>query len=186
MKKILLTAAAIAAMSLTSCEDMLAPESDMVMYEEDNKSLFMAGNAEYEKNEFHWEQHWGNIKEYYDEYDHPIWKNMPEGGIPGGHDGIDYFEFCAVARAIKENRMGPVDIYDAVTWMAVSALSEESIKKGGAPVEFPDFTIEELGQIFRQQAKKAKCPLKFAKAYPEASWTVVSRENYVGFINGEL
>ena len=37
-----------------------------------------------------------------------------------------------------------------------------------------------------QQAKKAKCPSKFAKAYPEASWTVVSRENYVGFINGEL
>lgn len=36
MKKIFI-AAAIAAMSLTSCEDMLAPESDMVMYEEDNK-----------------------------------------------------------------------------------------------------------------------------------------------------
>ena len=37
-----------------------------------------------------------------------------------------------------------------------------------------------------QQAKKAKCPSKFAKAYPEASWAVVSRENYVGFINGEF
>ena len=37
-----------------------------------------------------------------------------------------------------------------------------------------------------QQAKKAKCPSKFAKAYPEASWAVISRENYVDFINGEL
>ena len=37
-----------------------------------------------------------------------------------------------------------------------------------------------------QQAKKAKCPSEFAKAYPEASWAVVSRENYVGFINGEF
>lgn len=36
MKKILLTAAAIAAMSLASCDDMLSPESDMVMYQEDN------------------------------------------------------------------------------------------------------------------------------------------------------
>lgn len=110
------------------------------MYEEDNKSLFMAGANDSEEDEFHWDKNWGNIKEYYEKYDHPIWKNMPEGGIPGGHDGIDYFEFCAVARAIRENRMGPVDIYDAVTWMSVSALSEESIKKGGAPVEFPDFT----------------------------------------------
>ena len=37
-----------------------------------------------------------------------------------------------------------------------------------------------------RQAKKAKCPSKFAKAYPEASWMVVSQENYVGFINGEI
>ena len=37
-----------------------------------------------------------------------------------------------------------------------------------------------------QQAKKAKCPAKFAKAYPDATWSVVSRENYVGFVNGEI
>lgn len=37
-----------------------------------------------------------------------------------------------------------------------------------------------------QQVKKAKCPDRFAKAYPEASWTVISRDNYVGFVNGEL
>lgn len=37
-----------------------------------------------------------------------------------------------------------------------------------------------------QQAKKAKCPAKFAKAYPEATWIVVSRDNYVGFVNGEF
>lgn len=37
MKKILFAAASLAAMTLASCADMLAPESDMVMYEEDNK-----------------------------------------------------------------------------------------------------------------------------------------------------
>lgn len=36
------------------------------------------------------------------------------------------------------------------------------------------------------QAKKAKCPAKFAKAYPDAKWSVVSRDNYVGFISGEM
>lgn len=34
----------------------------------------------------------------------------------------------------------PIDVYDTATWMAISVLSEESIQKGGAPVEFPDFT----------------------------------------------
>ncbi len=37
-----------------------------------------------------------------------------------------------------------------------------------------------------RQAKKAQCPSKFAKAYPDAAWTVISRDNYVGFVNGEL
>ena len=30
--------------------------------------------------------------------------------------------------------------YDGAAWMAVTALSEESIAKGGVPVAFPDFT----------------------------------------------
>ena len=34
----------------------------------------------------------------------------------------------------------PIDVYDAAAWMAVSALSEQSIALGGAPVAFPDFT----------------------------------------------
>lgn len=34
------------------------------------------------------------------------------------------------------------------------------------------------------KAQKAKCPPKFASAYPEAVWNVVSRENYADFVNG--
>ena len=34
----------------------------------------------------------------------------------------------------------PIDVYDAVTWMCITALSEESIAKGSMPVECPDFT----------------------------------------------
>lgn len=34
----------------------------------------------------------------------------------------------------------PIDVYDACAWMCVTALSEESIKNGSVPVEFPDFT----------------------------------------------
>ena len=34
----------------------------------------------------------------------------------------------------------PIDVYDAVTWMSVTALSEISIANGSMPVECPDFT----------------------------------------------
>ncbi len=33
---------------------------------------------------------------------------------------------------------------------------------------------------------KARCPAAFAKAYPEASWTCVTRENYDAFASGEV
>ena len=42
--------------------------------------------------------------------------------------------------ASKMTKPMPVDVYDAASWMAVTALSEASIAKGGVPVEFPDFT----------------------------------------------
>jgi hypothetical protein len=42
--------------------------------------------------------------------------------------------------AIRHDRPAPMDCYDAAAWSAVSALSEMSIARGGAPVDFPDFT----------------------------------------------
>ena len=34
----------------------------------------------------------------------------------------------------------PIDVYDAASWMCISALTKESIAKGNIPVEIPDFT----------------------------------------------
>ena len=33
-----------------------------------------------------------------------------------------------------------MDVYDAASWMCITALSEISIKEGGAPQKLPDFT----------------------------------------------
>ena len=33
-----------------------------------------------------------------------------------------------------------MDVYDAASWMCITALSEESIALGGQPVAVPDFT----------------------------------------------
>ena len=63
-----------------------------------------------------------------------------EDGVQGGHDGMDWLEFKAFFKALKEDAPMPIDVYDAASWMCISALTEESIARGGAPVDIPDFT----------------------------------------------
>ena len=46
----------------------------------------------------------------------------------------------AFADAIREGRPTPIDVYDVAAWMATTALSEQSIALGSAPVAYPDFT----------------------------------------------
>jgi hypothetical protein len=42
--------------------------------------------------------------------------------------------------AVRNKKPVPLDAYDAAAWSAVSALSEMSVARGGALVDFPDFT----------------------------------------------
>jgi hypothetical protein len=53
---------------------------------------------------------------------------------------MDWFVLNAFIESVKRKTAPPQDVYDAVTWSAITPLSEESIKKGGANLEFPDFT----------------------------------------------
>ena len=82
---------------------------------------------------------WDNVEDYYEEYDHPIWKAHRENPI-GGHGGMDSLTLMAFADAVRNKVPTPIDVYDCAAWMACSCLSEQSIALGGAPVAFPDFT----------------------------------------------
>ena len=73
-------------------------------------------------------------------YEHPIWKAYRKERKKGGHGGIDYLVLRAFVTGLLENRYLPIDVYDTAAWMAITPLSEESIKNGSAPVEIPDFT----------------------------------------------
>ncbi len=53
---------------------------------------------------------------------------------------MDFIILKHFIECIKYNKPMPIDVYDAVTWMCVSATSEKSIIEGSVPVEFPDFT----------------------------------------------
>ena len=41
---------------------------------------------------------------------------------------------------LRNNRMPYFDVYDSVTSSVISPLSEESVSKGSAPINIPDFT----------------------------------------------
>lgn len=116
------------------------------MYEEVTDSIFLDSpvlpdRKEDSAHDFDWLKHCvGNAKDYEEEYDHPVWKKYIEEGVRGGHDGMDWLEFETFFRCLREDAPMPVDVYDAASWMAVTALSEMSIAKGGAVVDIPDFT----------------------------------------------
>ena len=107
------------------------------IFEEDNKSILMDGETEEVK--YNWQPHWGNVEEYR-EYDHPVWKEYLKNGVKGGHGGADWLEISAFVQGCRKNVPAPLDVYDAATLMAVTALSEESIALGSSPVFMPDFT----------------------------------------------
>lgn len=108
------------------------------MYCEDNNSVFL--DQEHQQFDYNWKGLWGNADKYFEEYDHPIWKQYVTEGLKGGHDGIDWLVISAFIKAVKEGTPVPIDIYDMASWMSISALSEQSIAAGGAPVAIPDFT----------------------------------------------
>jgi predicted dehydrogenase len=100
---------------------------------DDNKSIYLEGISPKAHN-------WEPFKAYQEKYDHPLWKAHAADAENAGHGGIDYFVLRAFIESIKNKVAPPIDVYDAAAWSAISPLSEESIAKGSAPIQIPDFT----------------------------------------------
>ena len=81
----------------------------------------------------------GNAENYSDHLV-PQWKNITEEEKKLGHGGMDYFMFKEFFRCAISGEEMPIDVYDAASWMCVTALSEQSVSQGGAPQAIPDFT----------------------------------------------
>lgn len=82
---------------------------------------------------------WNKVDEFYDKYDHPIWREYRDNQI-GGHGGMDYLALQAFFDSVRTGSASPIDVYDCAAWMSVTCLSEQSIAMGSMPVAFPDFT----------------------------------------------
>ncbi|MEZ4946061.1 MAG: Gfo/Idh/MocA family oxidoreductase [Cyclobacteriaceae bacterium] len=98
-----------------------------------NKSIYIEGQS---KQAHRWE----DAQEWLDKYDHPLWKSHAEKATGAGHGGMDWFVINAFVESVKRKTNTPQDVYDAVTWSAITPLSETSIQQGGETLEFPDFT----------------------------------------------
>lgn len=74
------------------------------------------------------------------EYLPKIWKNIGKEQLEAGHGGMDALMLSEFYNAILTGSPMPIDVYDAAAWMCITALSGESIARGGMPVSIPDFT----------------------------------------------
>ena len=93
---------------------------------------------------------WDDSEEWFKKFDHTLWSKHEAEAAQAGHGGMDYVMMFDLINAIHNKKPAPMDCYDAAVWSAISALSEMSIARGGALVDFPDFT---RGQwIHRQPA----------------------------------
>ena len=96
-----------------------------------------------------------NEKDFFEKHDHPLQaENQSVENNEGHADGIDWLVMRAFIEAVKAGTDTPIDAYDTATWLAIGPLSEASIAKGGAPVEFPDFTRGKW--VRREAAPKGK------------------------------
>ncbi len=88
-----------------------------------------------------WTGSWESFEKYNKIYEHPLWKAYEDEGVHfGGHGGMDFLVLSAYAEAAMNDLPSPIDVYDTATWMAITALSEQSVAMGGMPVPVPDFT----------------------------------------------
>ncbi len=110
------------------------------MYEQNCNSVYLMGEPESFNTAQYFKRVLNNAEQYEEEYLPPVWKNMTEEDMARGHGGMDGIEFMVFVNALLENKPMPIDVYDAAAWMAVTALSEDSIAAGGAPQAYPDFT----------------------------------------------
>lgn len=106
---------------------------------EDNMSVYTDADNTH-ADHFRWRNFWGNFTQYEEKYMPRLWRDYLDNGVKKGHGGMDFLVLDAFLTAVREGDAMPLDIYDSAIMMAVTPLSEQSIKQGGAPVAFPDIT----------------------------------------------
>lgn len=81
-----------------------------------------------------------DLKQWYDRYDHPLWKKVGELAKGSGHGGMDFVMWWRAVQCLREGLPLDQSVYDGAAWTAVGCLSEVSVASRGRSVDVPDFT----------------------------------------------
>ncbi|MBO4869899.1 MAG: Gfo/Idh/MocA family oxidoreductase [Clostridia bacterium] len=109
------------------------------MYCEDGNFIYLDRDHD-ETMHFDWPKRWNNADTYFAEFEHPVWQKFLHDGVRGGHGGMDYLVYNDFAECVLEGKELPISIEDAACWMAVTPLSEISIRQKKT-LAFPDFSL---------------------------------------------
>jgi hypothetical protein len=84
---------------------------------------------------------WGELKAYYEEFEHPLWKAQGEAAEKaGGHGGMDFLMLWRTIYCLRNGEPLDQDVYDAASWSSVGPASEMSVAGRSRSVDMPDFT----------------------------------------------
>ena len=82
-------------------------------------------------------------------------------GEYSGHGAMDYVDDYRLMYCLRRGLPTDMNVYDAAVLSAVVELSERSVREGGRPVEFPDFTravaamgVARIVSLWRDVGKK--------------------------------
>lgn len=83
---------------------------------------------------------WEPMENYWDEFEHPLWKALQERSQGAGHGGMDFVEDYRLIHCLRHGLPMDMDVYDAAALSAISELTERSVANGSRPEACPDFT----------------------------------------------
>ncbi len=81
-----------------------------------------------------------DLEVLYQKYDHPLYSRLNQAAKGSGHGGMDGIMVYRIVECLQKGWPLDQNVYEGCFWSAVAPLSEQSVKEGGAPQEFPDFT----------------------------------------------
>ena len=84
---------------------------------------------------------WDDMADWFEEYDHPLWKAIRSRKDEfAGHGGMDFLEDYRLIKCMREGVPTDMNVYDAAAISSVVELSSISVANGSRPIDVPDFT----------------------------------------------
>ena len=83
---------------------------------------------------------WQAIDDFWEEFDHPLWKKLEAMAEGAGHGGMDFLEDWRLIESLRTGTPMDMDVYDAAALSAPVELTERSNARRSEAVDFPDFT----------------------------------------------